>query len=156
MLPPRSGLRFWLYRKPTDMRKSFDGLAALVRHALGEAPLDGALYSFVNRRRTIIKVLYFEGDVYCVWSKRLAVPSAAAAGAVRRDGRARCSGDGSDLKGCVSSQYVEVRIHMEYWDISANGDRGDQAVDELAYGMSPLPARSVERCRSIVVHGFSR
>ncbi len=71
MLSPQSGLRFWLYRKPTDMRKSFDGLAALVRHALGEDPLDGALYTFVNRRRTLMKVLYFEGDGYCVWSKRL-------------------------------------------------------------------------------------
>ena len=71
MLTAESGLRFWLYRKPTDMRKSFDGLAALVRHALGEDPLDGALYTFVNRRRTLMKVLYFEGDGYCVWSKRL-------------------------------------------------------------------------------------
>ena len=71
MFLPASGLRFWLYRRPTDMRKSFDGLAALVRHALCEDPLDGALYTFVNRRRTIMKVLYFEGDGYCVWSKRL-------------------------------------------------------------------------------------
>ncbi len=71
MLSPESGLRFWLYRKPTDMRKSFDGLAALVRHALGEDPLDGALYTFVNRRRTLMKVLYFERDGYCIWSKRL-------------------------------------------------------------------------------------
>lgn len=71
MLSVHSGVRLWLYRRPTDMRKSFDGLAALVRHALGESPLDGALYTFVNRRRTMMKVLYFEPDGYCVWSKRL-------------------------------------------------------------------------------------
>lgn len=71
MFAPSTGLRFWLYRRPVDMRKSFDGLAALVRHALGENPLDGALYTFVNRRRTIMKVIYFERDGYCVWAKRL-------------------------------------------------------------------------------------
>ena len=53
------------------MRKSFDGLAALVRNTLGEDPLDGSLYTFVNRRRTLMKVLYFEPDGYCVWAKRL-------------------------------------------------------------------------------------
>jgi transposase len=71
MFAPSAGFRFWLYRRPADMRKSFDGLAALVRHALGENPLDGALYTFVNRRRTLMKVIYFERDGYCVWSKRL-------------------------------------------------------------------------------------
>lgn len=71
MLLPSSGVRLWLYRRPTDMRKSFDGLAALVRHALGEDPLSGALFTFVNRRRTLMKCLYFEGDGYCVWAKRL-------------------------------------------------------------------------------------
>lgn len=71
MLLPSSGVRLWLYRQPTDMRKSFDGLAALVRHTLEEDPLSGALFTFLNRRRTLMKVLYFEGDGYCVWSKRL-------------------------------------------------------------------------------------
>ena len=71
MLVPDGGIRLWLYRRPTDMRKSFDGLAALVRHGLDEDPLSGALFTFVNRRRTIMKVLYFEGDGYCVWAKRL-------------------------------------------------------------------------------------
>lgn len=68
---PESRVRVWLYRRPTDMRKSFDGLAALVRHALGEEPLSGELYVFVNRRRTLMKILYFDRSGYCVWSKRL-------------------------------------------------------------------------------------
>jgi len=53
------------------MRKSYDGLSALVKRLLHEDPLNGALYVFVNRRRTQLKCLYFEGDGYCVWSKRL-------------------------------------------------------------------------------------
>lgn len=66
-----SGLRIWLCCTATDMRKSFPGLSALVRHALHENPLDGALYVFVNRRRTLLKALYFEADGYCIWSKQL-------------------------------------------------------------------------------------
>lgn len=67
-----SSVRVWLCRAPTDMRKSFDGLSALARHRLGEEPTEGgALFVFVNRRRTLMKVLYFESDGYCIWSKRL-------------------------------------------------------------------------------------
>ena len=61
----------WLYRRPTDMRKSFAGLTALARNVLGEDPLSGALFCFVNRRRTLMKCLYFAGDGYCIWSKKL-------------------------------------------------------------------------------------
>ena len=53
------------------MRKSYDGLSALVRRALQDNPLNGALFVFVNRRKTQMKALYFEGDGYCIWSKRL-------------------------------------------------------------------------------------
>ena len=64
-------VRLWLYRQPTDMRKSYDGLAALVRHTLGEDPLGGEVFVFVNRRRTQMKCLVFVGDGYCLWGKRL-------------------------------------------------------------------------------------
>jgi transposase len=49
-----------LFGKPADMRKSYDGLQALVRHAMDQDPLDGSLYVFVNRRATQIKCLYFD------------------------------------------------------------------------------------------------
>jgi len=63
--------RLWLCTAPVDMRRSFDGLAALVRHSLGQDPLSGQGFVFVNRRRTQLKCLYFEAGGYCVWSKRL-------------------------------------------------------------------------------------
>ena len=44
------------YRRPTDLRKGFEGLSALVREALVQDPLSGALYLFTNRRRTTAKV----------------------------------------------------------------------------------------------------
>ena len=71
MLIPESQVRIWLYGPPTDMRKSFDGLSALVRARLAEDPLSGQLFVFINRRRTQLKVLYFDRGGYCVWAKRL-------------------------------------------------------------------------------------
>ena len=63
--------RIWLYGPPCDMRRSFDGLSALVRHELGRDPTDGQWYVFVNRRRTLLKVLAFDAGGYWIWAKRL-------------------------------------------------------------------------------------
>ena len=63
--------RIWLCTVPTDMRRSFDGLSALVRNELGADPTSGNWFVFVNRRRTMMKVLAFDGDGYWIWSKRL-------------------------------------------------------------------------------------
>lgn len=71
MFLPEDRLRIWLCTQPTDMRKSYDGLSALARNHLGEDPLSGALFAFVNRRRTQLKCLYFDRTGYCIWSKRL-------------------------------------------------------------------------------------
>ena len=48
MLLPESGVRLWLYAQPTDMRKSFDGLSALVRQKLAEDPASGQLFVFIR------------------------------------------------------------------------------------------------------------
>ncbi|MBC8476502.1 MAG: IS66 family insertion sequence element accessory protein TnpB [Gammaproteobacteria bacterium] len=53
------------------MRKQFDGLSAMVKHQLKEDPLSGQLFVFINRRRTQMKILYFDRSGYCIWSKRL-------------------------------------------------------------------------------------
>lgn len=71
MWTPDAALNVWLYRRATDMRKSYNGLIALVKQQLRDDPLNGSLYVFVNRRRTQLKILYFEGDGYCLWCKRL-------------------------------------------------------------------------------------
>ena len=64
-------IRVFLYGEPTDMRRSFDGLQALTRHAMGHDPLDGSLYAFVSRRGAQMRVLYFDRSGFCVWAKRL-------------------------------------------------------------------------------------
>ena len=71
MFFPESGVRVWLYTHPTDMRKSYDGLSALVKNQLQEDPLSGQLFVFINRKGTQTKILYFDRSGYCIWSKRL-------------------------------------------------------------------------------------
>jgi transposase len=53
------------------MRKSFDGLSGLVRSELGADPLSGSLFVFINRRRNMIKCLYWDRDGFAIWFKRL-------------------------------------------------------------------------------------
>lgn len=59
------------YGGPTDLRKGFDGLSALVSRELGRDPLSGDLFLFVNRSRTLAKVLLWDGTGLCIYSKRL-------------------------------------------------------------------------------------
>ena len=64
-------LALWLCTTPTDMRKSYDGLGAMVREYFGRAPNCGDGFVFINRRRTQMKCLYFDKGGYCIWAKRL-------------------------------------------------------------------------------------
>jgi transposase len=53
------------------MRKSFNGLIALVRHTLAEDPFSATLFLFVNRRGNYVKGLYWDRTGYCLYAKRL-------------------------------------------------------------------------------------
>ena len=71
MISPGSATRIFLAAGPTDMRRGFDGLAELVRHRLAGDPQSGHWFVFCNRRRSRIKVLYFDGSGFWLCSKRL-------------------------------------------------------------------------------------
>jgi transposase len=71
MLSVGAAPRIWLCTVATDMRCSFDGLSARVKQQLGEDPLGGQWFAFLNRRATQIKVLGFEDGGYWIWTKRL-------------------------------------------------------------------------------------
>jgi transposase len=71
MFFPEGQVRVHVYGEPVDMRKSYDGLYALTRQKLGEDPLSGRLFVFINRRATQMKVLYWDRTGFCVWAKRL-------------------------------------------------------------------------------------
>ena len=62
--------RIWFSLRPTSLTRSFDGLSALVHNHLRSDPTNGDWYVFVNRRRTMMKILSFDRDGYWIWSKR--------------------------------------------------------------------------------------
>lgn len=75
-----ASVRVYLCLTPTDMRRSFDGLHALVRDRLELDAFAGHLYIFANKRRDRIKLLYWDRDGFAIWAKRLeegtfAIPS---------------------------------------------------------------------------------
>jgi transposase len=68
-LPPT--VRIWLAAQPADLRKSFDGLAALVQEGLRGDPLSGDIFVFRNKAADRIKLLLWEEDGFSIWYKRL-------------------------------------------------------------------------------------
>jgi transposase len=71
MLSLPATVRIWLCAQPTDLRKSFDSLAAVVRDAMGGDPLSGQVFVFRNKSGDRIKLLVWEEDGYAIWYKRL-------------------------------------------------------------------------------------
>lgn len=70
MFPP--GVRILVCTEQQDMRKSFDTLAAVARDVMGEAPESGnALFVFLGKSPTRIKLLWFDRNGYCLLAKRL-------------------------------------------------------------------------------------
>src|ERR1700694_6270678 len=68
-MPP--GARIWLACGVTDLRRGFDGLAALVQTQLAADPYAGHLFVFRGRRGNRLKILWYSGDGMCLLSKRL-------------------------------------------------------------------------------------
>ena len=68
------GLNFqniYFYNEPVDMRKSFNSLSNLVSHKFTDKLLSGDPFVFINKRKNIIKILYWHGDGFVIWNKRL-------------------------------------------------------------------------------------
>lgn len=71
MITPPPGTRVWLAAGVTDMRKGFDGLAVLVQEKLRHDPFGGQIFAFRGRRGYLLKVLWWDGQGLCLYSKRL-------------------------------------------------------------------------------------
>ena len=71
MIALPAGSRVWLTAGITDLRKGFDGLAALVQTVLDKDPFSGHLFCFRGRRGDLMKILWWDGDGLCLFAKRL-------------------------------------------------------------------------------------
>lgn len=71
MLGLSANLRYFLCCVPVDMRNGFDGLAGIVRNHLNKDPISGDVFIFINKTRTHIKLLYWDGDGFALFYKRL-------------------------------------------------------------------------------------
>jgi len=71
MIAPSLHTKVYLPRDATDMRKGFPGLIALTEAVLRQEPTSGHLFMFLNRRRDLMKILYWDGTGFCIWAKRL-------------------------------------------------------------------------------------
>jgi transposase len=66
-----SVVQVFICLQPTDLRKSFDSLAAQVSGVVGQNPLSGHLFVFLNRYRNRVKILFWDRSGYCLYYKRL-------------------------------------------------------------------------------------
>jgi transposase len=71
VIGPPSGTNVWIAAGVTDMRRGFDGLSAQVQTVLKQQPFSGHVFVFRGRRGDILKLLWFDGDGLCLFSKRL-------------------------------------------------------------------------------------
>lgn len=71
MISPPAGTRIWIAAGVTDMRRGFDGLAALVQTQLQADPFSGHIFVFRGRRGDRVKLLWWDGDGLCLLAKRL-------------------------------------------------------------------------------------
>lgn len=71
ILSSRGAAKIWAWPYPTDLRKGYNGLYALVRDGVGRDPFSGEFFLFVNRRRNTSKTLFFDGTGLLILQKKL-------------------------------------------------------------------------------------
>ncbi len=71
MIHWQEDITVYLHRDPVDFRKAINGLSLIVSEAMALSPFDRALFVFCNKRRTQLKVLYWDETGFALWQKRL-------------------------------------------------------------------------------------
>ena len=71
MIPLPPSTRIFLACGATDMRKGFDGLAVMTQQVLEQSPHSGALFAFRCKRGDLVKLLWYDGQGMCLFSKRM-------------------------------------------------------------------------------------
>lgn len=102
-LPP--SVRVYIAAQPTDLRKGFDGLSALVAARFGKDPLCGHLFVFRNRRGDQIRVLFWDRTGYAILGKKLA------------RGRFHLAREIAEGTSCVEIESAELALMLEGIDL---------------------------------------
>jgi transposase len=110
-----ASVRIWLATQATDLRKSFDSLAELVRQQLQSDPLSGQLFVFRNKRADRVKLLYWDEDGFVIVYKRLEAgtfrfPQAEAAGVEIRAADLQMLLEGIDLASVKRQKRYRRRV----------------------------------------------
>jgi|TARA_Y100001954_G_scaffold233303_1_gene286328 transposase len=71
MMRPTQEVTVYLHRQPVDFRKAINGLSLIVQENMKLNPYSEALFVFINKNRTKLKLLYWERNGFCLWQKRL-------------------------------------------------------------------------------------
>lgn len=71
MIVWQEAVDIYLHREPIDFRKAINGLSLIVSESMALSPFDRALFVFCNKRRTQLKVLYWDETGFALWQKRL-------------------------------------------------------------------------------------
>lgn len=112
MLP--ASVRILVCTQPQDMRRSFDRLAEVVKAFMGEDPQSGALFVFVSKRPTRVKVLWWDRNGFCILYKRLhraLFTPPPAAGADARSVRIDSAALAELLAGVARADKRDPRLH---------------------------------------------
>jgi transposase len=121
-----ASVRIFVCTLPTDMRRGFDGLAALVNGHFGQDPLGGHLFVFANRRADRLKILWWDRDGFALHYKRLEK------GTFRLPGKA----DAADTAG-VEVSSAQLLMLLEGLDASAVRRRPRYAGPERKFPQNP-------------------
>lgn len=72
MIPGSTGeIKIFLKPGATDMRKAINGLSGMVQNQFHMNPYEQSLFVFGNRRKDLVKILYWDRNGFCLWQKRL-------------------------------------------------------------------------------------
>ena len=128
MLNLSSSIRIFVCATPTDMRKQFDGLSALVTHALGRDVMTGDYFVFINRAKNRCKVLSWDRDGFALWAKRLE--------------RGRFQNPCSASDGATEIDTTTLAMMLGGVDL-------DSAKRRKRYQVTPAPTTSAPQCDTV-------
>ncbi len=64
-------LKIYIHDSEIDMRKSWEGLIGMVHYSMNLNPFDKSLFVFYGKSRKLVKILYWDGNGFCIWMKKL-------------------------------------------------------------------------------------